>query len=81
MLHGDISTPRAYFEHYLLQHGGPAGVAKRLGIPYKALLKAANGHSGITRNMALRMARVDPLLDAGKLALVGPVDRDEVDQK
>jgi len=81
MIHGDTSTPRGYLDHYVLAHGGVRPTAKRLGIEYAVLLRIVNGRAGITRTLALRMARVDPLLDAGKLALVGPVDRDEVDQK
>ena len=74
MIHGDTSTPRGYWDHYVLAHGGIVGAAKRLGIPYSTIYAIATGKSGITRGMALRMARADPLLDAGKLALVGPVD-------
>ena len=63
-------TPRDYWNHYVEQHGGPTGVAARLAIPYSTIAGVCNGSRGIGRRLALRMASVDPMLDAGKLALV-----------
>lgn len=71
-----MSDPRAYWAHYVEQNGGPTGVAARLGIPYSTIAAVCNGNRGIGRKLAVRMAKADPLLDAGRLALVGSIPCD-----
>lgn len=68
-----MTNPRDYWNHYVEQNGGPVGVAARLGIPYSTIAGVCNGSRGIGRRLALRMASADPLLDAGKLALVDSI--------
>src|SRR3546814_18648079 len=54
--------PRSYWNHYVSQHGGPAGTARRLGIPFQTIASICNGNRGIGRKTARRMAEQDPLL-------------------
>lgn len=68
-----MTNPRDYWTAYVEQNGGPVGVSKRLSIPYSTIAAVCNGSRGIGRRMALRMASADPLLDAGKLALVDSI--------
>lgn len=61
---------RDYWNHYVETHGGPAGVASHLGIPYSTIAGIHNGSRGIGHRLAERMAGVDPMLDAAKLVWV-----------
>lgn len=58
---------RTYWNHYTEQHGGPSGVARRLGIPYSTIAGLCNGSRGCGRDLALRMHAADPLLDPSVL--------------
>ena len=71
-----MTDPRDYWSHYVEQNGGPVGVSERLAIPYSTVACICNGSRGIGRALAHRMAKADPMLDAGRLALVGPVRAD-----
>lgn len=62
--------PRKYLEQYLEKHGGPAGAARHLAIPYPTICAIANGTRGISPKMARRMAAADPDLDPGVLVWV-----------
>jgi hypothetical protein len=63
-------TPRTYWQNYVDSHGGPTGVAERLGIPYTTIASITNGWRGIGRKLALRMVAADPSLDPAVLAFV-----------
>lgn len=65
-----MTSPRDYWNHYVEQNGGPTKVAAKLGIPYSTIAAVSNGSRGIGRRLAIRIATSDPILDAGKLALV-----------
>jgi hypothetical protein len=69
-----MTNPRDYWNTYVEQNGGPIGVATRLSIPYSTIACVCNGTRGIGRRLAIRMATADPMLDAGKLALVHPIE-------
>ena len=58
---------RTYWNHYVDKHGGPSGVARTLGIPYSTIAGLCNGSRGCGRDLALRMAEADPLLDPSQL--------------
>lgn len=64
---------RAYWNAYVKQHGGPVPVHIRLGIPYSTIAGVCNGSRGIGHDLASRMAKADPLLDAAKLVWVRPI--------
>lgn len=66
--------PRSYWNHYVSQHGGPAGTARRLGIPFQTIASICNGNRGIGRKTARRMAEQDPLLDEKILIWVTAAD-------
>lgn len=61
---------RAIWLNYVDRHGGPIGVARRLDIPYSTIAGICNGHRGIGRELAMRMAQKDPLLDESVLVWV-----------
>jgi hypothetical protein len=61
---------RSYWNHYVEVHGGPAGVAGHLDIPYSTIAGVCNGSRGIGRHLAKRMAERDPLLDEKTLIWV-----------
>lgn len=61
---------RAYWNHYVEQHGGPVGVAAKLGIPYSTIAGICNGSRGIGRATAQRMVDADPALDRAVLIWV-----------
>ena len=63
-------TPRDYWNHYVEQKGGPAGVAKFLDLPYPTIAAVCNGSRGIGRRLAARMHAADPLLDRDQLVWV-----------
>ena len=63
-------TPRTYWNQYTERHGGPAGVASRLAIPYSTIAGVCNGSRGIGRGLAKRMAESDPELDESVLVWV-----------
>ncbi|MCW0413507.1 hypothetical protein NB709_003383 [Xanthomonas sacchari] len=63
-------TPRTYWNQYTERHGGPAGVAARLSIPYSTIAGVCNGSRGIGRGLAKRMAESDPELDESILVWV-----------
>lgn len=58
---------RTYWKHYVERHGGATAVAKRLGIPYSTIAGLCNASRGCGRDLALRMAAADPLLDPSVL--------------
>jgi hypothetical protein len=66
-----MTDPRAYWATYVEQNGGAVRVAARLAIPYSTVAAVCNGSRGIGRRLAVRMAKADPMLDPGRLALVG----------
>src|SRR3546814_14580372 len=66
--------PRSYWNHYVSQHGGPAGTARRLGIPFQTIASICNGNRGIGRKTARRMAEQDTLLDEKILLWVTAAD-------
>src|SRR3546814_11472918 len=66
--------PRSYWNHYVSQHGGPAGTARRLGIPFQTIASICNGNRGIGRKTARRMAEQDTLLDEKILIWVTAAD-------
>ena len=72
MMRNEYSTPRAYWDAYVSENGGAKGVSDKLGIPYSTIAGICNGNRGIGRGLAERMARKDPLLDAGRLVWVTP---------
>lgn len=61
---------RQYFLAYVQTQGGIPQTAKRLRIPYPTLCSICNGHRGISKDMADRMAAADPFLDADRLVWV-----------
>ena len=69
--------PRTYWNRYVDQHGGVGPTAARLGVPYSTIAGVSNGSRGVGRKLAARMAAADPLLDAGRLALIGPAPNRE----
>src|SRR3546814_14574677 len=66
--------PRSYWNHYVSQHGGPAGTARRLGIPFQTTASICNGNRGLGRKPARRMADQEPLLDTKILLWVTAAD-------
>lgn len=65
--------PRLYWKTYVKRHGGVPATAKHLGLPYSTVASVTNGTRGIGRDLALRMAEADPLLDPSVLFYVRPV--------
>lgn len=65
--------PRAYWQTYVDRNDGPAGVAKKLGIPYQTIASVCNGSRGIGHDLADRMAKADKSLDKSVLVWVRPV--------
>lgn len=66
----DTTEARAYWSLYVEKHGGPAGTAKHLRIPYSTIAGVCNGSRGIGRSLARRMHMEDPLLDLDTLVWV-----------
>lgn len=58
---------RTYWNTYVQRHGGVAGTAAHLGLPYSTVAGICNGSRGIGRDLALRMRKADPLLDPSVL--------------
>ena len=69
-------NPKAYWNQYVQKYGGPAGVAKRLGIGYSTIAGICNGSRGIGRRLAQRMLQADPDLDEKILIWVVAERRD-----
>lgn len=69
-------TPRAYWQNYVEQHGGPVGAAERLCIPYPTIASVCNGRRGIGRRLAERMGAADPSLDVSVLVWVRATNAD-----
>jgi len=65
-------NPRQYWQDYVDRHGGPSGAATRLGLPYSTVAAITNGTRGIGRDLARRMQRADPSIDAHVLVWVEP---------
>ena len=61
---------RTYFHAYVEQCGGVPQTALRLAIPYPTIAAIANGGRGISKAMADRMVKADPLLDKNRLVWV-----------
>ena len=68
--------PRDYICQYIDRHGGPKGASERLGIPYPTIASVRNGHRGISRGLAERMAKADASLDPKILVWVKPTKSD-----
>lgn len=69
-MRNEYKTPRAYWDAYVAENGGPKGVSEKLGIPYPTIAGVCNGNRGIGRRLAYRMESADPLLDASRLVWV-----------
>lgn len=65
-----LMDARTYWTTYVDRHGGPAGVARRTGIPYPTIAAVCNGSRGIGRALARRLKATDPLLDENVLVWV-----------
>lgn len=67
------STARTYWTDYVANHGGPAGVASLLNIPYSTIAGICNGSRGIGRRLAMRLQeRSNGELDASQLVWILP---------
>lgn len=66
---------RTYWNAYVEDNGGPTGVSRKLDLPYSTIAGVCNGTRGIGRDLAARMHRADPALDASVLLWVRPVKR------
>lgn len=67
---------RDYWNHYVEQVGGPAAVSAKLDVAYSTIAGICNGSRGIGHRLAERLAKADPLLDAGKLVWVRAIKDD-----
>jgi plasmid maintenance system antidote protein VapI len=63
-------NPRAYWNFYVVTHGGASVVARRLGIPYSTIAGVCNGSRGIGPRLAKRIHEAEPLLDPSQLVWV-----------
>lgn len=64
-------SARDYFLSYVYDCGGRQQAAQRLGIPYPTICAICNGHRGISKRMAERMASASGhVLDPNKLIWV-----------
>lgn len=61
---------RTYWDDYVSRHQGAAAVAQRLDIPYSTIAAVCNGHRGIGKKLAQRMASKDSSLDPQVLVWV-----------
>lgn len=66
-------TPREYWNIYVEKCGGIPAMAKNYGLNYSTLAGIHSGARGCGRKLASNIKRVDPLADAGMLAMVGPI--------
>jgi plasmid maintenance system antidote protein VapI len=73
--------PREYFLEYVQQQGGIPQTAAKLDIPYPTLCSICNGYRGISKEMADRMAKADPFLDANRLVWVRPTKTENPKRK
>lgn len=67
-----MSSSRTYWDRYVKSKGGVAGVVAKTKLPYSTIAGITNGHRGIGRDTAERLAKADRSLDIGKLLRVTP---------